>query len=103
LPAQRKEESSDFVDGERLLRILEEDKYHLGDRGGTASLPKIRHMPEGVEVVEQRAGIAVGQWVLRVRCQCGRAWFELEAVKATTCPRCGLLVYVEVEAPIPQK
>jgi hypothetical protein len=43
-------------------------------------------------------GVAVGQWVLRVRCQCGRSWFEIEAVHWATCPRCGLLVRVDIEA-----
>ena len=59
-------------------------------------VPAITRMPEGYEVVEHSGGRAVGQWVLQLRCQCGRRWFELEAVDATTCPRCGLLVYVDV-------
>jgi hypothetical protein len=53
----------------------------------------------GMQVVEDHAGSAVGQWVLHVRCQCGRRWFELEAVTASTCPRCGLLVYVDIDRP----
>lgn len=64
----------------------------------TARLPKITRLPEGIEVVERSVGRAVGQWVLHVRCQCGRRWFELEAIDATTCPRCGLMVYVDVLA-----
>lgn len=61
----------------------------------TARIPNVTRMPEGYEVVEQKVGRAVGQWVLMVRCQCGRRWFEVEAIEAATCPRCGLLVYVE--------
>ena len=57
-------------------------------------------MPEGIELVEQRAGDAEGRWLLEVRCQCGRRWFELEAIPAATCPRCGLLVYVNVAVPM---
>ena len=64
----------------------------------TARLPKITRLPEGIEVVERSVGRAVGQWVLHVRCQCGRRWFELEAIDATTCPRCGLMVYLDVLA-----
>jgi len=61
----------------------------------TSPIPNITRMPAGYEVVEQKVGRAVGQWVLMVRCQCGRRWFEVEAIEAATCPRCGLLVYVE--------
>lgn len=101
-PAQQTDESSDVIDGARLLRILEEDQDQLSDPVEAARLPRITRMPEGIEVVEQSAGLAAGQWVLRVRCQCGRGWFELEAIHAATCPRCGLFVYVDVEAPIPR-
>jgi hypothetical protein len=68
------------------------------DLEDTSSLPNITKMPEGYEVVEQRVGRAVGQWVLMVRCQCGRRWFEVERIDAATCPRCGLLVYVDIPA-----
>lgn len=61
----------------------------------TSRIPNITRMPEGYEVVEQKVGRAVGQWVLMVRCQCGRRWFEVEEIEAATCPRCGLLVYVD--------
>jgi hypothetical protein len=64
----------------------------------TARLPKITRLPEGIEVIERSVGRAVGQWVLHVRCQCGRRWFELEPIDATTCPRCGMLVYLDVLA-----
>lgn len=69
------------------------------DSGEKARVPSVTRMPEGYEVLEQRAGRAVGQWVLSVRCQCGRRWFEVEAIDATHCPRCGSLVYVDVQAP----
>lgn len=63
--------------------------------GGTA--PKITRMPDGIEVVERRLGQATAQWVLQVHCECGRRWFEKEAVEAAQCPRCGLLVLVKIE------
>jgi hypothetical protein len=62
----------------------------------TARLPGITSLPEGIEVVEHEVCHAVGQWVLMVRCQCGKRWFELEAIDAATCPRCNALVFVEV-------
>ena len=67
------------------------------DASGKARMPTVTRMPEGYEVVEQRVGRAVGQWVLQVRCECGRRWFEVEAIDAAHCPRCGSLVYVEIQ------
>jgi hypothetical protein len=61
----------------------------------TARLPGITSLPQGIEVVEHEIGRAVGQWILMVRCQCGKRWFEVEAVNTATCPRCDKLVYVD--------
>jgi len=99
--AQQTDESSDVIDAAQLLQILEEEQVELPDTGDTANLPRITGLPEGIEVVEHRAGVAEGRWILEVRCQCGRRWFEIEAIPAATCPRCGLLVYVNVAAPRP--
>jgi hypothetical protein len=60
--------------------------------------PRILSMPEGITVQERLVGRAVAQWVLQVRCDCGRRWFELEIVDTATCPRCGVLVYVDLDA-----
>lgn len=102
---QQVEDPSDLIDVAGLLRILEEDHEEDDDEldatGDTANLRSLTRMPDGIEVVEQRAGVAEGQWLLQIRCQCGRRWFELEAIPAATCPRCGLLVYVNVAAPRP--
>jgi rRNA maturation endonuclease Nob1 len=68
------------------------------DAEDTGEVPKITNLPEGIEVIEQRVGRAVGKWVLQVRCQCGRRWFELEPVDATHCPRCGMYVYIDMPA-----
>lgn len=59
--------------------------------------PRITRMPQGIEVSERRLGRAIGHWVLQVRCECGRRWFEVEAVQTADCPRCGALVIVDVE------
>ena len=86
-----------LLDDESLLSP--EFNLNLNDRDNpddSVVVPIVTRMPEGYEVVEHSVGRAVGQWVLQLRCQCGRRWFELEAVDATTCPRCGLLVYVDV-------
>jgi len=99
--AQQADDSSSLIGGAQLLRLLEEDDDEPADAGDTASLRKITGMPEGIEVVEQFAGVAEGQWLLEVRCQCGRRWFELAAIPTATCPRCGLLVYVNIATPSP--
>jgi len=61
-------------------------------------VPRITRMPEGFRVEERRVGRAVAQWILHVRCECGRRWFEVDTVDTATCPRCGVLVYVDVDA-----
>ena len=71
----------------------EGERTDASDRG---RMPTGTRLPEGYEVQEQRAGHAVGQWVLHVRCQCGRRWFEVEAIEATHCPRCGSLVFLVI-------
>ena len=71
----------------------EDERTDASDKG---RVPSGTRLPEGYEVHEQRVGRAVGQWVLQVRCQCGRRWFEVEAIEATHCPRCGSLVYLHI-------
>ena len=100
-PAKRTDESSGLLDEARVLGLLEENQSKLADPGDTATTRKVTRMPKGIEVVEHRTGVAEGQWLLQIHCQCGRRWFELEAVPAATCPRCGLLVFVKVAGPKP--
>jgi hypothetical protein len=78
-----------------IHRAPVEDVEDLED---TAPVPRITRMPEGIRVDERRVGRAVAQWILHVRCECGRRWFEVEAIDTTTCPRCGVLVYVDIDA-----
>lgn len=61
-------------------------------------LPRVLSMPDGITVDERLVGRAVAQWILQVRCDCGRRWFEVEEVDTATCPRCGVLVYVDLDA-----
>jgi hypothetical protein len=78
-----------------IHRAPVEDVEDLED---TAPVPRITRMPEGIRVDERRVGRAVAQWILHVRCECGRRWFEVEAIDTTNCPRCGVLVYVDIDA-----
>lgn len=91
-------EPEDLISISQLMKIMEDDPEPSDDDAtlGTAPLPKISRMPEGMEVRERRLGHAVGHWVLQVRCDCGRRWFEVESVQTADCPRCGALVIVDV-------
>ena len=84
--------------GEAARSVRREDQGEDEDGGDTNRLPRITRMPESITVEEHRVGRAVAQWVLHVRCDCGRRWFEVEPVDTTNCPRCGMLVYVDVDA-----
>jgi hypothetical protein len=89
----------DLLQGAKIFRSghrLDANIDDISDEDDTARLPGITSLPDGIEVVEHEIGRAVGQWVLTVRCQCGKRWFELEAIEAATCPRCNTLVYVDV-------
>ena len=96
------QEFEELVSPDRLLRYLDvsEQAIEAGqtDETDDGMLPRILSMPEGITVDERLVGRAVAQWILHVRCDCGRRWFEVEAVDTATCPRCGLLVYVDVDA-----
>ena len=95
------DDDPDLLRGEQIFRSLRAARQEPAADAGeddvdTARLPTITSLPEGIEVVEHAIGRAVGQWFLMVRCQCGRRWFELEAIDTATCPRCHSLVYVDV-------
>jgi hypothetical protein len=85
----------DGVDGRPSREAPTADLEDLED---TAPVPRIKRMPEGVRVEERLVGRAVAQWILHVRCECGRRWFEVDTVDTATCPRCGVLVYVDIDA-----
>jgi hypothetical protein len=100
-PQTAQDDAQDLLQGEQVFRSLREPRrVSIADANDddvdTARLPTITSLPEGIEVVETAIGRAVGQWFLMVRCQCGRRWFELEAIDTATCPRCSSLVYIDV-------
>ena len=102
------DQSEDLISPAQLLRYLDESSGVPATReqeqdqeqelDDTSPVPRITRMPEGIKVDERRVGRAVAQWILHVRCECGRRWFEVESIDTTTCPRCGVLVYVDVDA-----
>jgi hypothetical protein len=61
----------------------------------SALLPRIEQLPAGIVVEETEMGRATGQWVVQIRCECGRRWFDVQMVKTARCPRCETMVVVE--------
>jgi hypothetical protein len=99
---REKDEPDELISVEQLLRSVDRQPepgqhYPESDEGDTVRLPNITRMPKGTQVRGRRIGRAVGHWVLQVRCECGRRWFEIEQIETAECPRCGALVAIEVE------
>jgi hypothetical protein len=42
----------------------------------------------GIEVREEELGAITAQRVYKMRCECGRSWFELDLPKVVKCPAC---------------
>jgi hypothetical protein len=94
-PVTGHDDTPDLLRGDRIFGSQSQLRDSDSGDEDTARLPGITSLPQGIEVVEHEIGRAVGQWILMVRCQCGKRWFELEAVDTATCPRCDKLVYVD--------
>jgi hypothetical protein len=60
-----------------------------------SALPLIEQLPPGIVVEETEMGRATGQWVVQIRCECSRRWFDVQMVKSARCPRCERMVVVE--------
>lgn len=96
-----REEPEELISVEQLLRAVDwqpEPHCPEDDSSDTVRLPNITTMPKGVKVKGRHIGRAVGYWVLQVRCECGRRWFEVEQIETAECPRCGALVVIEIES-----
>lgn len=61
----------------------------------SALVPRIDQLPLGIIVEETEMCRATGQWVVQIRCECGRRWFDLQMVKTARCPRCEMLAVVK--------
>ncbi|RPI16800.1 MAG: hypothetical protein EHM60_00930 [Lysobacterales bacterium] len=96
-------DAPDLIGTEQLLRFLDDEPeppVRTGDLEDTLrpdGVPRITRMPDGIEVVEGRIAQAYARWILQVRCECGRRWFEVEPIDTSKCPRCGALVLVHIE------
>lgn len=52
---------------------------------------------EGILVEEDELSLATAQQMYRIRCECGRSWFELELKLIVKCPGCSRLNRVQME------
>ena len=102
-PIEEADPDADLISPAQLMPHLHEARTvpddgdeEIGDT--RRPTPRITRMPQGIRVEERRVGRAVAQWILHVRCECGRRWFEVEPIDSTNCPRCGMLVYLDVDA-----
>jgi hypothetical protein len=53
----------------------------------------------GIEVHEEKWCTVTAQHVCKLRCECGRSWFELELPKFVKCPACHKLGLVSDPGP----
>jgi hypothetical protein len=64
------------------------DISQLGQRADlNVALPETA-TDNGIEVQEEEWGTVTAQLLYKMRCECGRSWFELELPKFVKCPAC---------------
>lgn len=51
----------------------------------------------GIQVQEEELSLATAQCMYRIRCDCGRSWFELELKTLVKCPGCSKLNRVHID------
>jgi hypothetical protein len=51
----------------------------------------------GIQVHEEELSVAVAQCLYRMRCGCGRSWYELELKILVKCPACARLNRVHID------
>ena len=66
----------------------------LGRRAGLSGAPPPGATASGIEVHEEKWGTVTVQHVYKMRCECGRSWFELELPRFVKCPACHKLDFV---------
>ena len=61
---------------------------HFGRRVELNVAPPRPAIDSGIEVHEEQCGTITAQLMYKMRCECGRSWFELELPKCVKCPGC---------------
>ena len=70
---------------------MKEDVVKMDSQQGTR-----KRYQTGIEVQEQELGQITAQRMYRMRCECGRPWFELELKRLVECPACHRLNLVSL-------
>ena len=70
---------------------MKEDIVRTGSQQGSR-----KRGQTGIEVQEQELGQITAQRMYRMRCECGRPWFELELKRLVQCPACHRLNLVSL-------
>ena len=68
-------------------------------QGGTVELRKPKFAVKnngGIEVHEEELRAVKAQTLYKMRCECGRSWFELELPRLVKCPACDKLGLVSI-------
>jgi hypothetical protein len=89
-PAADLEHTQPIERTEDLATDLSDETTYLGE-----PLPRIEQLPPGILVKEDVMGRATGQWIVQIRCECGRRWFDVAMVKTARCPSCENMVVIE--------
>jgi hypothetical protein len=61
-----------------------------------ASKQRAGQRDDGIEVHEDELGSVMAQRLYKMRCECGRSWFELELPRLVQCPACLRLNLVSI-------
>ena len=72
-------------------RTTHPESPQLGQRADLSVAAGERATDGGIEVHEEECGTVTAQHVYKMRCDCGRSWFELELPKFVKCPACNRL------------
>ena len=73
------------------------DPGNARQSGSVTALPgRSSHKRQGIEVREEELGTVTAQRLFKMRCECGRSWFELELPRLIQCPACAKLNLVSL-------
>jgi hypothetical protein len=70
---------------------VKENIVRMGSQPGSR-----KRQESGIEVREEELGQITAQRMYRMRCDCGRPWFELELKRLVQCPACHRLNLVSL-------
>jgi hypothetical protein len=70
---------------------VKENTVRMGSQPGSR-----KRYQTGIEVHEEELGQITAQRMYRMRCDCGRPWFELELKRLVQCPACRRLSLVSL-------